>query len=265
MMSNIHYFQRYAQKENIVTNNTMLLFSRLYHYNTIQFNQFLQLLLPDSLDFFSTAIQFHQQKRTKSSIPDAIIHQPSIKLVIETKLYGQENLEQLRSHCQDFKNEDLQILLLINREKVLSAYKQDVIRLINGINDTYGQKISFASITFTDICKSFHEVLTPFDQEMLAVIHDYEDFCREEKLIDNADTKMRAVPVGDTLEQNLTYHLFYAPTNRGYQNHKYMGLYHKKAIRAIGEIIAIADIVYDAKTNQVSVENIVQGEITEKQ
>lgn len=29
-MSKIHYFQRYSQKENVVTNNTMLLFSRLY-------------------------------------------------------------------------------------------------------------------------------------------------------------------------------------------------------------------------------------------
>jgi len=41
-MSTIHYFQRYSQKENMVTNNTMLLFSRLYHHSTNQFNQFLK-------------------------------------------------------------------------------------------------------------------------------------------------------------------------------------------------------------------------------
>lgn len=30
-MSSIHYFPRYSQKENMVTNYTMLLFTRLYN------------------------------------------------------------------------------------------------------------------------------------------------------------------------------------------------------------------------------------------
>ncbi len=35
-MSNIHYFPRYSQKENMVTNNTLLLFSQLYNNSTVK-------------------------------------------------------------------------------------------------------------------------------------------------------------------------------------------------------------------------------------
>lgn len=266
-MSNIHYFQRYSQKENIVTNNTMLLFSRLYHHDPTRFNRFLQMLLPDSFNDLSTEVQFHQQKKMEKSIPDAMITQPSVKVIIETKLYGQEDLDQIKNHCASFGNEDIQILLLINRETIDSSYEQKVINLLNEINieRDHENNILLASTTFKEICKNFYEVLTDFDQEMQAIIKDYESFCLEEGLIDNARTKMRAVSVGDTLEQNLQYNLYYAPTTRGYQNHKYLGLYNKKAVRALGEVIAIADITYDVESEQLMIDNVVKGKLTAEQ
>lgn len=44
-MSNLHYFHRYSQKENVVTNNTLLLLSRLYAHNALYFEAFLADLL----------------------------------------------------------------------------------------------------------------------------------------------------------------------------------------------------------------------------
>ncbi|MBQ4529583.1 MAG: hypothetical protein IJA36_03070 [Lachnospiraceae bacterium] len=38
----IHYFQRYHEKENVVTANTMLLLSRLYAYSADKFFRFLK-------------------------------------------------------------------------------------------------------------------------------------------------------------------------------------------------------------------------------
>lgn len=37
----IHYFQRYHEKENVATANTMLLLSRLYSYSSNKFFRFL--------------------------------------------------------------------------------------------------------------------------------------------------------------------------------------------------------------------------------
>ena len=38
VMAEIHSIPRYSKKENIVTNNTLLLFNRLYHFNTYGFS-----------------------------------------------------------------------------------------------------------------------------------------------------------------------------------------------------------------------------------
>ena len=60
-MSSIHYFQRYSQPENVDTNNTLLLLSRLYHESPNKFKAFLNDLLNDY--DIEAGIQFNKQKR----------------------------------------------------------------------------------------------------------------------------------------------------------------------------------------------------------
>jgi hypothetical protein len=101
-MGQIHYFQRYSQKENVVTNNTLLLFSRLYAYNPFRFDNFLNEALQgkSSVD---VGISFQQQtKSPEKSIPDGLLSQQSFKVVIETKLYSNYHLDQLRGHLGVF-------------------------------------------------------------------------------------------------------------------------------------------------------------------
>ena len=48
-MSEIHYFPRYSQPENVVTNNTLLLLLRLHQYKKLQYEAagtLIQLTLP---------------------------------------------------------------------------------------------------------------------------------------------------------------------------------------------------------------------------
>src|SRR5690625_4325544 len=206
-MSNIHYFQRYSQKENIVTNNTMLLFSRLYHYDTTRFNRFLQTLLQDSGENFDAAIQLRQQKRVKHSIPDAVIEQPSIKIIIETKIYGQENLKQLKNHCKSFKNEDLQILLLIGHEPIDDSYRRNVVQLLNDINSNREKKISFAAITFKDICKNFNEVLMILIKRCMPSLLIMNRFVWKKNL--SIIRRQKCVPCLWVIPYNKTYNIIY--------------------------------------------------------
>ncbi len=78
-MSKIHYFQRYVQRENVATNNTMLLFSRLYNSSIHKFNRFINNLeeLNETLEF---GIKFSQQEKGVHSVPDGIFFQESKKL-----------------------------------------------------------------------------------------------------------------------------------------------------------------------------------------
>lgn len=258
-MSRIHYFPRYSQKENMVTNNTLLLFSRLYNNNAEKFKRFINTLLEKSNVELDTTVKFSQQEKTKESVPDGVIQQESFKIIIETKLYGQQNLEQVERHINAFEDQDKKIFLWVNTEPINDEYKRKIVERLDPLN------IKFASTTFKEICRCFNEVLNEYDFEMKELIQDFETFCFESGLIDNADTKMRVVLSGTSYEQNMMYGMYYAPSDRGYQKHKYLGLYKDKAVRGIGEVISIADISFDWNSHELTIENILLGEIKNEQ
>lgn len=97
-------------------------------------------------------------------------------------------------------------------------------------------------MTFKEICEFFNDTLNEYDFEMKEMIQDYEAFCVESNLINNSASKIRFVATGATYKQNLKYNLYYDPRSKGYQSHKYIGIYTKKAVRGIGEIICIVDV-----------------------
>jgi len=73
----IHYFQRYHEKENVATANTMLLLSRLYSYSP---DKFFGLLKSEYFsDSFNPEIVFTLQEKSVDSIPDATITQGKLQ------------------------------------------------------------------------------------------------------------------------------------------------------------------------------------------
>ena len=97
-MGSIHYFQRYSQKENVLTNNTLLLFSRLYQHSPISFQNFLNDLLDLDVD---AGISFSQQIKGQGSVPDGSLTQTSFRIIVETKLHENFSVGQLKGHLQD--------------------------------------------------------------------------------------------------------------------------------------------------------------------
>ena len=73
----IHYFQRYHEKENVATANTMLLLSRLYSYSSDKFFGFLK--SEYFSDSFNPEIVFTLQEKSVDSIPDATITQGKLQ------------------------------------------------------------------------------------------------------------------------------------------------------------------------------------------
>ena len=263
-MSVVHYFPRYSQKENMVTNNTLLLFSRLYSNSVDKFKRFVNALLEDESIELETTVIFSQQEKAKGSVPDGVIRQESFKIIIETKLYGQQNVEQVEKHWDSFGNEDKKVFLWINREPIEREYEEKIVVKLNEFCENNGSKIYFASTTFKQICKCFNDTIFEYDLEMKELIQDYEAFCAESGLIDNADTKIRVVLTGRTFEQNMEHSIYYAPSDRGYQNYKYLGLYKDKAIRGIGEVVCSVDANYNFKSGELDVEKTQLGKFTKE-
>ncbi len=264
-MADIHYFPRYSQKENMVTNNTLLLFNRLYQHHTHRFKQFINLILEDSDLELDTTVKFSQQVKATGSIPDAVVEQESFKIVIETKLYGQQNLPQLMGHLTSFSNEDKQILLWINTDPISQMYREEIEKEINIYNRAHKTSIQFAFTTFKEICKKFKEVLNPYEVEMIDLINDFEAFCYDANLIPHHESLMRSLLTSKTLERNFKYNLYYAPRTRNYRLHKYIGLYGAKAIRGIGEISCIIDADFNHDTQEVDIINTLQGHLSPQQ
>jgi hypothetical protein len=249
----------------MVTNNTMLLFKRLSNNSNEKFDRFLNSILENSGVNLDTTVKFGQQEKGNGSVPDAYIQQETFKILIETKLYGQENVNQIKNHFSEFKDEKNQIFLWINNEPIKDAYRSEIVDELNKFNALRINSISFATVTFKEICEIFNDTLTDYDFEMKDMIQDYEAFCIESGLIDNVSSRIRFVATGTTFNQNMKYSIYHDPRSKGYQNHRYIGIYTNKAVRGIGEIICIVDADYDNETDDLTVISNQFGVLTNEQ
>jgi len=248
-MSSLHYFQRYSQKENVVTNNTLLLFSRLYAHSTLHFETFLANLM--ETDAPEVGVRFTQQEAgSKKSVPDGLLEQTSFKVVIETKLHSKPEQKQLVRHLESFGSEHRQVLLVLTPTQPSPNFRERLATAVRDYNDERGLRIAPVCTTFRQVIHSYRDALAAHDYEMHDVLTDYEDFCAtfdKGQLLPREDYTMRAVPCGKTLEDNRDFGVYYQPVDRSYRDHKYIGIYKEKRVQYVGEIesIVVADLTED--------------------
>lgn len=238
-MSTIHYFQRYESKENWVTNSTLLLLSRLYHYNRQKFETVLNNLLEDNLITLNIGVSFNQQLKGIHNVIDGIISQESFSIGIETKLYDNFSVDQLTRHLDGFNsNHNSKILLALSKNKIDNSTSEQINNILK--KKKY-QDIKFISSTYETIYQLISDQLSDFDVEMKEILEDYVKLCSEHNLINDGKRTMLAVTAGTSINENFMYNIFYDPVSR---NHNYpfdyLGLYVNKNIVAVGKILKLA-------------------------
>lgn len=227
-MTQVTYFPRYSQKENHVTNNTLLLLRHLYEFNRLKFAKFLEELGDDTSDIAERlGLQFKQQQPTKSSVADGFVTQESIKVVIESKLDGNAfDRDQLLRHLSAFDQScgsGGQLLVL------LSPNDPDDV-------DTADFKVPVLRTTFQQILTAARNCLSEHDEEMIAVIDDFEQFCSDEKLLPRDRFRMLMASCKYSFESNLKHRLYYCPESQNGPKPAFLGIYKDKSVRAIGRI-----------------------------
>ena len=229
-MADVHYFPRYTQRENFVTNNTLLLFQRLYDYNLRKFGKFLMELNGD-LDSYSGLLGLHinQQIRTGNSVPDGFIVQHPLKIVVETKMHEAFSESQLRRHLDTKSNEEHPDLVLM----LLSPRGEPSEKLVASLRNN---KAKIVITSFRDIIGAARECLSEHDEDMNALVDDYEAFCSDSNLLPRDDYTLFIPPCGDTYEINARLKLYYCSRHRNIRKSKYLGIYTNKAVRHIGRI-----------------------------
>lgn len=234
----IHYFQRYHEKENVATANTMLLLSRLYAYSSDKFFKLLKYKLFS--DSFEPEIIFDLQPKSKTSIPDSIITQDSFKIVVETKTSNNFNEDQLLRHLKSFRDEKYKVILSLASIPMTENTKLSFESKLEKYNNKQIHPVRHINTTFEEIANAIDELLDDRDYEMQDVLEDYLDYCCRDGLItvSNANKYMRMQPTGNSLDFDVKNNIYIVRANREFKPHRYLGLYKDKSIRAVGKVIA---------------------------
>ncbi len=260
-MSEIHYFPRYSTKENAVTNNSLLLLLRLYQYDRYKFEKLMEALnVEQEVLLPSFGLQFHQQIATGKSVLDGYLWQESIKIAVETKLGNDFDFVQLRNHLAVFKDEQYKFLLLLNKVSETRSSEQ----LLSLRNLAEQNKVTVLHATFASLIKAAGDCLSPHDEEMIALVKDYELFCSGNDLLPTDQYTIFAPPCGTSVEDNIKFQLYYCGAERHFRKAKYLGIYADKTIQAIGTISKIVPCDVDLEGKTVAVTGK-QFDLTEKE
>lgn len=257
----IHYFQRYHEKENVATANTMLLLSRLYSYSSDKFFRFLK--SEYFSDSFNPEIIFTLQEKSVESIPDATITQESFKIVVETKMSDWFYENQLIKHLKSFGDEKYKVMITLAPELMAEDKKAAFEEKLKEYNERQTHPVIHINTTFEELTNAIRDILDDRDYEIQDVLEDYLNYCYTDGLIPVSDSwkYMRMQLAGTTFDFNIGANVYYDNAERGFRAHDTLGLYKNKSVRAIGRIIARITAVQTANGMKYNAE---YGEMTEE-
>lgn len=175
--------------------------------------------------------------RGMGSVPDGTVIQSSFKIVIETKVDSPVNVDQLVRHASNFSGEEQKILLLLTKHELGALEASIRQELAQAARD-----VIFSSVTFEDVIEATQGLFQPYEYEMTNLVRDYEEYCWDAGLVDRSRFLLRIVPCGNSLAINVRHGIYFHPTDRGYSEHRYTGVYKDKRVQALWENESVFDV-----------------------
>jgi macrodomain Ter protein organizer (MatP/YcbG family) len=201
----------------------------------------------EDIQLGSTSLQFSQQKKSGKSVVDGFISQESIKIAVETKLFDKFSPTQLKNHLAIFGSEQHKLLILLNPAPSSVNKRQ-----FNLVQDTaQKENIQVVHTSFEEIIDSARKCLSGLDEEMHALVDDYESFCSGRGLLPRDKYTLFVPPCRESFNANQKYRLYYCPTSRSLRNAKYLGIYKDRSVRLIGQIVKVVVCTVDTKSRAV--------------
>ena len=249
----ISQFQKYSQKENTVTNNVLLMLSRLNDINVLYYKAIIERLNEGSKNqsYFPQPI-FSQQRGTGNGIIDGHIEVKPSKILIETKLNKTEFIGKLVKYGNVFS------IGYQNQLWHLSSIKfdEDEVDEVNKkLKKLYKHDIQFNNLLFSDLIDNLEGIKDEniHDTELRLLVEDFYKYCYESDLISDEEYKLLFAPTGFSYTWNVKHMIYYCPINWHSQKFKYFGLYNNKAVRSISEIETTIEADYDLENKKVTI------------
>jgi hypothetical protein len=181
-MTTISYFQRFSQRENHATNNTLLVLRHLYQTSPAKLGAVLHTMLGDTQ--IAIGVQFDQQVRGVRSVPDAHIYRRPWRIFVETKLGSDLGDDQITRHIESIAaGDEPGISVLLG----LTAGTPDPVRAKRIAQMARAQNITFQWITFASLADALTSQCADYETALSAIVQDYVEYLRGENLLDSRD------------------------------------------------------------------------------
>lgn len=237
-MSRVSYFQRFSQPENHVTNNTLLILRHFYQASPDKIERVLTALLDTDV---AIGLGFNQQIKMGggTSVPDALIYQPAMRVFFETKMGAKAGLQQVTNHLTEIANSaaghQSDFLIALTRDPLPDPDRDAMTK------EATARGVVFAAVTFSQIVDALRAQCAEFEPGLLAMVDDYESVLADQSLLETRNRKLAVFPCGKSLPENVKFDIYYEPASRPCKrNNRFIAAYDRKALACIGAVETIA-------------------------
>lgn len=240
-MAEVGFFPRYRQKENLVTNYTLLVLKQLYNESPKLFQEFITNLIKNDEHNIDVGVSFWQQQGFEcdngKSILDGVIMQDAFTIFIETKLSDWFYSKQLEKHLSNLINmEGKKIFLaLSNFDGQKSEVFEQFMRDYQDAKDVIIAYFDFGN--FIDILKSIKVDIK--SEQLLTLFDEFEEFLYYQNLLPTWKYRLDVVNCAKTKEFITSNFAYTCPEAKGAYKHlrsRYFGIYENKKVDIIAEI-----------------------------
>lgn len=255
-MSEVGFFPKYEQKENRVTNYTLLLFKQIYNENPSVFQEFIENLLSDDSKTINVGVNFTQQEGylcdSGKSIIDGVISQLPFTIFIETKNSDWFYKGQLERHVSNLKQLQGQKIFLALAN--FDGLKDEQKWFADFVKNYQDKDLIIKNLEFEELKFALDEVSKGIKSEILStMIKEYEQFLSDSDLLPTWKYRLDVVNCAKTKEDVLAHKVYICPEAKGAYKHarsKYFGIYENKTVNCISEIKAVCTAEYDEETKK---------------
>lgn len=246
-MSEIGYFPKYSQKENQITNYTLLVLKQLYVESPTLFQEFIEGLLTGEGKNINVGVSFAQQESYScsagKSIMDGVIKQEPFTIFVETKTSDWFYNDQLNRHLENLSG--------INGQKVFLALAnfdglKNESKAFYDIKEKYRdcKDLIIKNIEFEDFLSALKE-LNVKSEMLINMIAEYELFLNDSDLLPTWKQRLDVVNCAISEKDIKKYGVYVCPEAKGAYKHvrsKYFGIYGNKKVDTIAEINGVCTV-----------------------
>ncbi|WP_022730045.1 hypothetical protein [Fodinicurvata sediminis] len=236
-MTDINHFQTYSQRENHVTNNTLLMLRHVYRLSPFKLEQILNSMVGEEV--IEVGPRFTQQRRAAYSVPDCVIEQASFHIYVEAKLDCPLSEQQLDAHLLSIHEHSHKKGSAFLVGLAPEALPEEILKRVQSNAAEFG--IQFSVVSFAELLSGLQEVCED-EPELEDILNDYHSFIANEGLLPDQHEKLVAFLCGTSWHENITHGVYYEPASRNpkWAQAHLIGTYKDKCITHIGRIKAVA-------------------------